>query len=136
MSFSMDDLKRLPSVSRIHFVECQANGAPMGHENGNENMGLPVQYVWGMTSCSEWSGVPLSVLLNEAGVQAGASWVVSEGAEAGKWSHTIPLEKAMDDVIGFMVGRSDNLTVFMLLDVMTTAKVNTLADARAADPGL
>jgi sulfane dehydrogenase subunit SoxC len=99
LSFSMDDLKRLPSVSRIHFVECQANGAPMGHENGNENMGLPVQYVWGMTSCSEWSGVPLSVLLNEAGVQAGASWVISEGAEAGKWSHTIPLAKAMDDVI-------------------------------------
>jgi sulfane dehydrogenase subunit SoxC len=99
LSFSMDDLKRLPSVSRIHFVECQANGAPMGHENGNENMGSPVQYVWGMTSCSEWSGVPLSVLLNEAGVQAGASWVISEGAEAGRWSHTIPLAKAIDDVI-------------------------------------
>jgi sulfane dehydrogenase subunit SoxC len=99
LSFSMDDLKRLPSVSRIHFVECQANGAPMGHDNGNENMGLPVQYVWGMMSCSEWTGVPLSVLLNEAGLQPGASWVISEGAEAGKWSHTIPLGKAMDDVI-------------------------------------
>src|ERR1700674_4029720 len=61
LSFTMDDLKRLPSVSRIHFIECQANGAPMGHDNGNENMGLPVQYVWGMASCSEWTGVPLSV---------------------------------------------------------------------------
>src|ERR1700730_4729390 len=99
VSFGMDDLKRLPSVSRIHFVECQANGAPMGHDNGNENMGMPVQYVWGMMSCSEWTGVPLSVLLNEAGLQPGASWVISEGAEAGKWSHTIPLAKAMDDVI-------------------------------------
>jgi sulfane dehydrogenase subunit SoxC len=99
LSFSMDDLKRLPSVSRIHFVECQANGNPMGHDNGNENMGLPVQYVWGMCSCSEWTGVPLSVLLNEAGVQKEASWMVSEGAEAGKWSHTLPLAKAMDDVI-------------------------------------
>ena len=99
LSFSMDDLKSLPSVSRIHFVECQANGAPMGHNNGNPNMGLPVQYVWGMTSCSEWTGVPLSVLLNEAGVQNGASWMVSEGAETGKWSHTLPLAKAMDDVI-------------------------------------
>jgi sulfane dehydrogenase subunit SoxC len=99
LSFSMDDLKRLPSVSRIHFVECQANGNPMGHDNGTEYMGLPVQYVWGMTSCSEWTGVPLSVLLNEAGVQPGSSWVVAEGAEAGKWSHTIPLEKAMDDCI-------------------------------------
>jgi len=52
-----------------------------------------------MMSCSEWTGVPLSVLLSEAGVQPGASWVISEGAEAGKWSHTIPLGKAMDDVI-------------------------------------
>jgi sulfane dehydrogenase subunit SoxC len=99
VSFSMDDLKRLPSVSRIHFVECQANGNPQGHDNGTEYTGLPVQYVWGMMSCSEWTGVPLSVLLNEAGVQPGASWVVSEGAEAGKWSHTIPLGKAMDDCI-------------------------------------
>ena len=38
LSFSMDDLMRLPSVSRIHFVECQANGNPQGHDNGNENM--------------------------------------------------------------------------------------------------
>jgi len=99
LSFSMDDLKRMPSVSRIHFVECQANGNPQGHDNGNENTGLPVQYVWGMMSCSEWTGVPLSVLLNEAGVQPGASWVISEGAELGKWSHTIPLAKALDDCI-------------------------------------
>jgi len=99
LSFSMDDLKRLPSVSRIHFIECQANGAPMGHDNGNENMGLPVQYVWGMMSCSEWTGVPLSVLLNECGVQKEASWLVSEGADAGKFSHTVPLAKGMDDVI-------------------------------------
>jgi sulfane dehydrogenase subunit SoxC len=88
LSFSMDDLKRLPSVSRIHFLECQANGSPTGHGNGNENMGLPVQYVWGMTSCSEWTGVLLSVLLNEAGVNPEASWVISEGAAAGKRSTT------------------------------------------------
>jgi sulfane dehydrogenase subunit SoxC len=99
LSFSMDDLMRLPSVSRIHFVECQANGNPQGHDNGNENTGLPVQYVWGMASCSEWTGVPLSVLLNEAGVQPGAKWVISEGAEAGRWSHSIPLGKALDDCI-------------------------------------
>ena len=88
LSFSLDDLKRLPSVSRIHFVECHANGSPMIHNAGNENMGLPVQYIWGMTSCSEWTGVPLSVLLNEAGVQKEASWLVSEGADPGQvYSH-------------------------------------------------
>src|ERR1700682_4040430 len=99
LSFSMDDLKRLPSVSRVHFVECHANSSPMIHNAGNPNMGLPVQFIHGMTSCSEWTGVPLSVLLNEAGVQKGASWLVSEGAPPGKFSHTLPLAKAMEDVI-------------------------------------
>src|SRR6202162_3113246 len=99
LSFSMDDLKRLPSVFLIYFLECQGNSSAMIHGAVNPNMGLPVQYVWGMTSCSEWTGVPLSVLLNEAGLQPGASWMVAEGAEAGKWSHTIPLGKAMDDCL-------------------------------------
>jgi sulfane dehydrogenase subunit SoxC len=52
-----------------------------------------------MTSCSEWTGVPLSVLLNECGLQKEASWLVSEGADPGKFSHTLPLAKAMEDVI-------------------------------------
>ena len=99
LSFSMDDLKRLPSVSRVHFVECHANSGAMIHNTGNPNMGLPVQYIWGMASCSEWTGVPLSVLLNEAGVKKEASWLVYEGADPGKFSHTVPLAKAMDDCI-------------------------------------
>jgi len=99
LSFTLEELKRLPSVSRIYFLECHGNGSSMLHSTDDPKMGMPVQYIHGMTSCSEWTGVPLSVLLNEAGVQPGASWVISEGAEAGKWSHTIPLGKAMDDVI-------------------------------------
>jgi sulfane dehydrogenase subunit SoxC len=99
MSFSMDDLKRLPSVSRVHFVECHANSSPMIHNQGNENMGLPVQFIHGMASNSEWTGVPLSVLLNEVGVQKEASWLVYEGADPGKFSHTMPLAKAMDDCL-------------------------------------
>ena len=50
-----------------------------------------------MTSCSEWTGVLLSLLLKEAGVQKGASWVVAEGAETVKGATTIPLDKGMDD---------------------------------------
>ena len=99
LSFTMDDLKRLPSVSRIHFLECHGNSSPAIHGAGDPNMGLPVQYIHGMTSCSEWTGVPLSVLLNEAGVQKEASWLVSEGGDAGKFTHTLPLAKAMEDVI-------------------------------------
>ena len=98
MSFSMDDLKRLPSVSRVHFLECHANSSPMIHNTGNANMGPPVQYVHGMSSCSEWTGVPLSVLLNEVGLKKEASWLISEGADPGKFSHTVPLGKALDDV--------------------------------------
>jgi sulfane dehydrogenase subunit SoxC len=99
LSFSMEDLKSLPSVSRVHFVECHANSSPMIHGAGNQNMGLPVQYIHGMASCSEWTGVPLSVLLNEAGVKKEASWLVYEGADPGKFTHTVPLAKAMDDCL-------------------------------------
>jgi len=97
LSFSMDDLKRLPSVSRIHFVECHGNSSPQIHNPQNPNMGLPVQYIHGMASCSEWSGVPFSVLLNEAGLQKEGTWLVMEGADAGKFSHTLPVGKALDD---------------------------------------
>jgi sulfane dehydrogenase subunit SoxC len=100
LSFSMDDLKQLPSVSRVHFVECHGNSSPQIHNpqnSQNPNLGLPVQYIHGMASCSEWSGVPFSVLLNEAGVRKEASWLVLEGGDQGKFSHTLPLAKAMDD---------------------------------------
>ena len=52
-----------------------------------------------MTSCSEWTGVPLSVLLNEAGVQKRGELAGFGRGDAGKFSHTLPLAKAMDDVI-------------------------------------
>src|SRR5215468_9085387 len=99
LSFSIDDLKSLPSVSRIHFLECHGNSSPMIHGQGNANMGLPVQFIHGMTSCSEWTGVPLSVLLNEASVQKEGSWLVYEGADPGKFSHTLPVGKALEDVL-------------------------------------
>jgi sulfane dehydrogenase subunit SoxC len=99
LSFTVDELKSLPAVTRIHFLECHANSSPQIHHQGNQNMGLPVQFIHGMTSCSEWTGVPLSVLLNEVGLKKEASWLVSEGADPGKFSHTLPLAKAMEDVL-------------------------------------
>jgi sulfane dehydrogenase subunit SoxC len=62
-------------------------------------MGLPVQFVHGMASCSDWTGVPLSVLLKEAGLRKDASWLVSEGGDPGKFTHTCPLAKGMDDCL-------------------------------------
>jgi sulfane dehydrogenase subunit SoxC len=84
-------LKRLPYVSRIHFIECLGNRAQARHKT--------VQETHGLTSCAEWTGVPLSLLLKEAGVQNGGSWIVAEGAEEVKGSSSIPLAKAMDDCL-------------------------------------
>ena len=91
LEFTLEELKRFPSVSRIHFLECLGNRAKPEHKT--------VQQTTGLTSCSEWTGVPLSVLLKEVGVQKGASWVVSEGSEEVKGAGSIPLAKAMDDCI-------------------------------------
>jgi sulfane dehydrogenase subunit SoxC len=91
--FTLDDLKRLPSVSRIHFIECPANG---GMEwRGAQMSG--VQFTHGMLSCSEWTGVPLKILLAQAGLRPGASWVLAEGGDASHLARSIPLAKLLDD---------------------------------------
>jgi sulfane dehydrogenase subunit SoxC len=87
--FTMDELKRLPFVTRVHFIECAGNRAQPRHQT--------VQETHGLTSCAEWTGVPLSLLLEEAGVQRGASWIVAEGAEEVKGASSLPLAKVMDD---------------------------------------
>jgi sulfane dehydrogenase subunit SoxC len=111
LSFSVADLKRLPSVSRVHFLECHGNSSPAIHDAGNANMGLPVQYIHGMTSCSEWTGVPMSVLLREAGVKTAGTWLVNEGDDAGKFSHTLPTAKAMEDCFVAYAQNGDPLRV-------------------------
>jgi len=94
--YTMDDIVRFPSVSRIHFIECGAN-------TGMEwsNVAVPtVQYTHGMLGCSEWTGVPLSVLLDEVGVdRARARFVLAEGADGASLTRTIPLAMALDDVL-------------------------------------
>jgi sulfane dehydrogenase subunit SoxC len=94
--YTMDDLMRLPSVSRIHFIECGAN---TGMEWGN--VAVPtVQYSHGMLSCSEFTGVPLSVLLDDCGIdRKRAKFVLAEGADGSSMTRTIPLERALDDVL-------------------------------------
>lgn len=94
--YTMDDLLRFPSVSRIHFVECGANSAM---EWGN--VAVPtVQYTHGMLSCAEWTGVPLSALLDDAGFdRKKAKYVLPEGADAAGLTRTVPIEMALDDVL-------------------------------------
>lgn len=100
LSFTLEDLRRLPSVSRFHFLECHGNSTTSGPTGAlRRPPTATVQETHGLTSCSEWTGVPLSLLLKEAGVQKGATWLVAEGADAVKHSKSIPIEKAMDDLL-------------------------------------
>jgi sulfane dehydrogenase subunit SoxC len=93
--YTMDDLMRLPSVSRMHFIECGANTAM---EWGN--VAVPsVQYTHGMLSCSEFTGVLLSTLLDDCGIdRSKAKFVLAEGADGSSMTRTIPIERALDDV--------------------------------------
>lgn len=93
--YTMDDLMRLPTVSRMHFIECGANTAM---EWGN--VAVPsVQYTHGMLSCSEFTGVPLSLLLDDCGFdKKTAKFVLAEGADGSSMTRSIPIERALDDV--------------------------------------
>jgi len=94
--YTMDDLMRLPSVSRIHFIECGANSGP---EWGNAAVPT-VQYTHGMLSCCEFTGVPLSALLDDCGADLKrGKFVLAEGADGSSMTRTISMEAALDDVI-------------------------------------
>jgi sulfane dehydrogenase subunit SoxC len=94
--FSMEALARYPLVSRIQFLECSGNSA------ANNNAEAPQQTaggIHGLVSCSDWTGVPLGILLDEAGVNPEGRWLLAEGADAAAMSRSVPMAKAMDDAI-------------------------------------
>ncbi len=94
--YTMDDLMRLPAVSRMHFIECGAN---TGMEWGN--VAVPtVQYTHGMLSCCEFTGVLLSTLLDDCGLDRKAGkYVLAEGADGSGLTRTIAIDRALDDVM-------------------------------------
>lgn len=96
ISFGVDDLLRYPMVSRICFVECGGNSNAGWHE---EPIQTPAGYFHGLASCSEWTGVPLATLLDEAGLLPEARWLIAEGADAAAMNISIPVEKALDDTL-------------------------------------
>ncbi|MBX3621143.1 MAG: sulfite dehydrogenase [Rhizobacter sp.] len=87
--YTLDELMRLPAVSRFHFIECGANS---GMEWGN--VAVPtVQYTHGMLSCSEFTGVPLKILLDQCGVDyKRGRYLLAEGADGSSMTRTIPME--------------------------------------------
>jgi len=94
--YTMDDLMRMPAVSRMHFIECGAN---TGMEWGN--VAVPtVQYTHGMISCCEFTGVPLKWLLDDCGADwKRGKYVLAEGADGSGMTRTINIESVMDDVL-------------------------------------
>ena len=94
--FTLDDLKRLPGVSRAVFLECSGNGRGAF---GSPKPEMTPQAVDGLTSHGEWTGVPLAVLLQEVGVRRGATWLRAEGGDAARLSRSVPMEKALSDAM-------------------------------------
>jgi sulfane dehydrogenase subunit SoxC len=92
---TMKDILRFPSISRIHFIECPANGG-MEWRSAQLNS---LQFTHGMISCAEWTGVKLSTLLQEVGLKKEAKWILVEGADGAHMTRSLPIEKCLDDCL-------------------------------------
>jgi len=91
--YSVAEVRRFPSLSRILFIECSGNGLTEWSKPTLKT----VQGTHGLTSVSEWTGVPLARVLEEAGLKPGAKWVLAEGSDAAVMTRSIPLDKCLDD---------------------------------------
>jgi sulfane dehydrogenase subunit SoxC len=96
LEFTLESLSRYPLVTRMAFVECAGNSAPMF---AKEPLQVPAGMIHGLVSNSEWTGVPLSMLLDEAGIDPSAKWLVAEGADAQFLDRSVPVKKAYDDAL-------------------------------------
>ena len=94
--FTLEALARYPMESRIAFIECAGNSGAL---NSAQAQPGNAQAIHGLLSCAEWTGVRLATLLEEAGLEAGAQWVVAEGADAATMSRSVPFAKCMDDAL-------------------------------------
>ena len=91
--FSINELMRFPAVSRLAFIECSGN-------SGREwkiPKGKTVQDTHGLTSTSEWTGVPLATILHEVGVKPEALWVLAEGSDAAALTRSVPLDSMLNE---------------------------------------
>jgi sulfane dehydrogenase subunit SoxC len=94
--FTMEDLVRYPMVSNVAFIECAGNSGPLFSP---EAMQADVQALHGTVSCAEWTGVRLSTLLEETGIDPKAKWFIAEGADAPHLDRSVPLAKGLDDAL-------------------------------------
>lgn len=92
---TMDQLKKYPNVSRIHFIECPANGGPEWR-----NPQFPsIQFAKGFMSCAEWTGVYVKDILKDLGLKPDARWMLAEGGDSSHMGRTVPIDKVLDDAM-------------------------------------
>ena len=106
LKFTMDQLANYPTETRCHFLECSGNS---GRLWGPEPAQTTLDLSHGLLSGSEWTGVPLSVLLDEAGVDPAASWIIAEGGDSGSMSRSVPLDAVMRDSMIAMYQNGEHL---------------------------
>ena len=105
--FSYDELTSLPSVERTVAIECAGNGRALFESQ--QGMRVPGT-AWGLGAIgvTRWRGVPLSEVLERAGVRDDAVDVmpvglddpyVADGIDHGRVRRPLPVGKALDDVI-------------------------------------
>ena len=94
--FTLDALARYPMVSRMTFIECGGNSAALWSP---EPVQASAQAIHGLVSCAEWTGVLLSTLLEETGIDPRAKWFIAEGADASALHRSVPIHKALDDAM-------------------------------------
>ncbi|MHC3995127.1 sulfite dehydrogenase [Thiomicrolovo sp. ZZH C-3] len=92
---TLDQLKRYPNVSRVHFVECPANGGPEWRGPQFNS----IQFAKGMMSNAEWTGVYLKDILKDLGLKPSAKWMLAEGIDSSHMGRTVPVDKVLDDAM-------------------------------------
>ncbi len=97
--WSLEQILALPERSVFATVECAGNGRSFLQKKQPG-----VQWGAGAIGHAEWTGVPLRILLEEAGVEPGATDVVFQGSDLGTepdhpapmhFARGLPLEKAL-----------------------------------------
>lgn len=96
LSFDYKDLLQYPMISRVYFLECSGNSGALFGDDAPDGS---AQSIHGLVSCSEWTGIKLSSLLEEAGISSSATWVSAVGADAASMGRSLPLDKALEDVM-------------------------------------
>lgn len=85
---TVDELKAMPSISRIAFIECSGNGWE-NWKKADEN--LTVQHTHGLISTHEWTGVSLGFLIDLVGKKRESTWMLAEGSDAAGMVRSIPM---------------------------------------------